>query len=249
MLAGVPLDVRSLRLEIDKAGLIRNPTSCEPMAITGSATSIIGQVAPLSSQFQVGDCAALRFKPKLSLRLSGALRRGGHPALRAVLRTDPKGAALRSASFALPAGELLDLKHVRALCPRKVAVGRCPGASRLGSISIFSSSLGSPLKGAVYLRVPSHRLPDLIAEVRSGELRFLLHGRTTAVKGRIGVALGSLPDIPLSRAILSLAGGRRGILVNSRSLCPRPGRGTASFSAHNGMRRSLVVAVRPRGCR
>jgi hypothetical protein len=248
MLAGVPLDIRSLRLEIDKPDLIRNPTSCEPMAITGSATSSIGQVAALSSRFQVGDCAALTFKPKLSLGLSGALGRGGHPALRAVLRTDPEGAALKSASFDLPAGELLDLKHVRALCSRKVAVGSCPSASRLGSVRIDSPSLEAPLEGPIYLRVPSHRLPDLVAEVRSEGFSFLLQGRATNSKGRLGVKLESLPDIPLSKAVLSLAGGRRGILVSSHTLCRGIGAVTANFGAHDGTVRRLRVRPHVQGC-
>jgi hypothetical protein len=104
--------------------------------------------------------------------------------------------------------------------------------------------LGAPIEGAVYLRAPRHRLPGLSAEVRSGALRFLLHGRTTLAKGHLGVALDSLPDIPLSRAVLTLAGGHRGILVNSRSLCRGIGAVGASFAAHNGSHRRL--RVRPR---
>lgn len=248
ILDGVPLDIRSLQIELDKPDLIRNPTSCEPATITGSATTTLGQVSPLSIRFQMSGCGALAFRPKLSMRLRGAHGRNGHPALRAVLRGDPEGAALKSARFSLPGGELLDLKHVRALCPRQAAAGACPKGSRLGHLRLYSPSLESPLEGPVYLRVPSHRLPDLIAEVRSGELRFLLHGRTTDAGGRIGVALQALPDIPLSRAILSLAGGRRGILVNSRSLCRKRGYARASLGAHNGRRRHLRVRPQVAGC-
>jgi hypothetical protein len=248
ILDGVPLDIRSVRLEIDKAGFVRNPTSCEPMAITGSATSTLGQAAPLSARFQVGECAALAFKPKLSLRFSGAVRRGGHPTLRAALRADPEGAALKSASFALPSGQLLDLKHLRVLCPREAPPARCPGSSRLGSVRLYSPALEAPLEGPVYALVPRHGLPGIAAEVRSGAFRFLLRGRATAANGRLGMTLEALPDIPLSRAILSLAGGRRGILVNSVSLCRRVGPATAAFSAHDGARRRLRVRTHARGC-
>jgi hypothetical protein len=94
------------------------------------------------------------------------------------------------------------------------------------------------------MRVPSGRLPDLSAEVRSGGLRFLLHGRTTDRGGRLGVSLDSLPDVPLSRAVLSLPGGRRGIVVNSESLCSGKRHAVASFSAHSGKQRRLRVPVR-----
>jgi hypothetical protein len=249
ILAGVPLELRSLTLDLDRPGFVRNPTSCEPMAIMGSATTSLGQMAPLAARFQVGDCAKLQFRPKLGLRFSGALGRNGHPALRAVLSGNPQGAALASVGFSLPADELLDLRHLRGLCPRGVAPSSCPSDSRLGTLRLESPFLDGPVEGPVYIRVPSHRLPDFTAELRSGRLRFVLNGRATSSKGRFGVRFESLPDIPLSKAVLSLPGGRGGIVVNSRSLCSGPGTVTATTSAHNGMRRQL--RVRPRldgGC-
>lgn len=241
---GIPLDIRSIDLDLDRPGFIRNPTSCEPMAIAGSATTSLGQTAPLSSRFQVGDCGALAFKPKLAISLSGAIGRNGHPALRAVLRSDPGGAAPASMELALPVDELLDLRHIGALCSRGLDPDRCPPASRLGSISFESPLLDAPLTGPVYLRAPGNRLPGLVADLRSGPLHFVLDGHTATSGGRLSVRFPSIPDIPLSKAVLSLAGGRRGIIVNSRSLCSRPSTAEASFSAHSGKRRRLLVPVR-----
>ena len=247
ILAGVPLELRSLELDLDRPGFVRNPTSCEPMAITGTATTKIGQTAPLAARFQVGNCAGLPFKPKLSLGLSGALGRNGHPDVRAVFRSDPDGAALASLGFTVPAGELLDLDHVRGLCPRETAVDRCPHDSRLGRLRLVSPFVDGAIEGPVYLREPDRGLAGLIAELRSGRLRFVLHGRTSSANGRLAVRFGSIPDIPLSKAVLTLAGGRRGIVVNSRSLCSRPGAATATATAHNGMSRKLQVRPRLEG--
>jgi hypothetical protein len=251
ILSGVPLEVRSLTVDLNRAGFIRNPTSCEPMAITGSSTTAVGQSAPLSARFQVGACAALSFKPKISLRLSGAPGRGGHPGVRAVMSDGEGEATPASAGFTLPAGELLDLKRIRALCPRGVPADRCPSGSRLGSVSLGSSFLPEPLTGSLYLRVPSHRLPDLAAALHSpsGSLEFALRGHTTDAHGRIGIKLESLPDVPLSSAIVNLAGGRDGIFVNSRALCGHRSQADASLSAHNGMQRQVRVPVRVDGCR
>jgi hypothetical protein len=239
ILAGVPLELRSLSVDLDRPGFVRNPTSCEPMAIAGSATTSLGQTVPLSTRFQVGDCAALAFKPQLSLRLTGRLGRNGHPGLHAVYKGDPGGAAPAGLSFDLPPGELLDLGHVRALCPRQLAADRCPAGSLLGSLRLESPFLAGSAAGPIYLREPARGLPDLIAEVRSGGLRFVLHGRTFVRKGRLAVGFGSLPDIPLSRAVLDVPGGRSGILVNSRALCPRAGVVTGTATAHNGMKHRL----------
>jgi hypothetical protein len=244
IITGVQLQLRRLRVDLDRPGFVRNPTSCEPMSISGSATTSLGQSTPLSDRFQVGGCAALPFRPRLSLGLLGSLGRGGHPGVRAVYHGDPAGAGLAGMAFALPPGELLDLRRLGKLCSRGVAAELCPRSSRLGSLRIETPMLDEALVGDVYMRVPSRRLPDLSAEVRSGGLRFLLRGRTTDRGGRLGVSLVSLPDVPLSRAVLTLPGGRRGIVVNSESLCAGRRYAVARFSAHSGKQRRLRVPVR-----
>lgn len=247
ILGGVPLWLRELRINLDRPDFIRNPTSCEPTTIGGSATTALGLIAPLETRFQVGDCKTLSFRPKLSLRLSGALGRNGHPAARAVLRGDPEGAAVSSADFTLPAGELLDLRHLPGLCPEDVAVARCPRKSLIGHLRLVTSLLDAPLEGSVYLRVPGHRLPGLSGEVTGGGLRFLINGQITRAGGRLGVSLGSIPDVPLSKAVLDLPGGRNGLIVNSGSLCRARKKVAATFTAHNGKRLQVRVRARVKG--
>jgi hypothetical protein len=249
ILAGVPLQLRRLRVDLDRPGFVRNPTSCEPMAINGSATTSLGQVAPLSTRFQVVGCGGLAFRPKLSLGFGGAIGAGGHPRVRATLRSAKGEATTSSAAFSVPADELLDLRHLRALCPRGLPVDRCPLKSRLGNLRIDTSLLAAPFEGPVYLRVPSHRLPELSADLHSGQLGFVLQGRTIDDNGHFGFSFGSIPDIPISEAVLSLPGGRRGIIVNSRSLCGGRAYGGASLSAHSGATRRVRVPVRVNGCR
>jgi hypothetical protein len=250
ILSGVPLHYRTIRVVLDRPGFIRNPTSCEPTAITGGATAADGSTAAISTRFQAADCAALPFRPKLSLRFSGGVGRRGHPSVRAALRGDPEGAAISSASITLPRGELLDLRHLRGLCPRNVMVGDCPKSSLLGEVRLVTPLFDGPLAGSVYLRVPRHRLPEVSAEVRSGQLGFAVDGNVIDRKGRFGVKLRGLPDIPLTSAVLSLPGGRKGLVVNSRSLCGAPNKVAGSFTAHNGRQRQLGVRAQVKGrCR
>jgi hypothetical protein len=248
ILDGVPLHYRTIRVVLDRPGFIRNPTSCEPTAITGTARATDGSTAAISSRFQAADCAALGFRPKLSLQLSGAVRRNGHPGVRAVLRGDPDDAAVSSANITLPSRELLDLRHLRGLCPRDAGADRCPKSSRLGHLRLATSLLTDPLEGPVYLRVPRHRLPEVSAELRSGQLDFVVAGRTTDANGRFGIKLESIPDVPFTEAVLSLPGGRKGIVVNSRSLCGGIGVVAASLGAHNGRVRALRIRPNVRGC-
>ena len=229
-----------------RASCSTRPTASES-AVASTIVSDQGAAVTPASRFQVGDCGGLRFKPRLALHLSGGLARNGHPALRAVLRARPDEAGLASASFALPAGELLDTHHIRALCGRKLAPERCPRTSRLGYARLWSPLLDRPLEGPIYLREPARGLPDLLADLRADRIRILLHGHTAAPGGRLRVRFRALPDVPLSRAVFTLAGGRRGIVVNSEALCAGTRRARAALRAHNGKRRQLRPRLRLRG--
>jgi hypothetical protein len=160
------------------------------------------------------------------------------------LRAGAEETGIAAATFTLPAGELLDLHHVPVLCARELPPERCPPASRIGNARVWSPLLEGPLEGPIYLREPSHRFPDLLADLRSAQLHFLLHGHTAAPGGRLRVRFPALPDIPLSRALFTLAGGHRGIFVNSEALCARRPRAEATFSAHSGKRRLLRPRLR-----
>jgi hypothetical protein len=245
--AGIPIDYRTVRLVLDRPDFIRNPTSCAEMHIAGSATSTTGATVVLGQRFQVADCDALPFRPWLALKLSGGLAQNGHPLLRAVLRARPGEADIAAAAFTLPAGELLDFRHLRALCRRGVPAERCPSGSRFGYVRTWSPLAKEPLEGPIYLREPAQRLPNLVAELRGGGVHLLLHGRIAAPRGRLRVRFGDLPDVPLRKTVITLAGGRRGLLVNSKALCARRLLANARFSAHSGKRRLLHPQVRLHG--
>jgi hypothetical protein len=57
---GIPLDLRSAAVRIERPGFSLNPTSCNEKSFGGSLVSTLGAVAPLSDRFQVGGCSALR---------------------------------------------------------------------------------------------------------------------------------------------------------------------------------------------
>ncbi len=244
-LNGIPLRLRSLTLSLDRPGFIRNPTSCEPMAITGTSTSSLGQSAPLAQYFQVGGCAALPFRPRVSVRLSGALARNGHPALRAEIAAKPGQANIARAALTLPVTELLDYDHIRAVCARsRYAAGAgggvaCSPESRYGRARLVTPLLDKPLEGPLYLRTSSdpRQLPDLVASL-DGEIHLDLAAHVTSAHGLLRVTFDGVPDVPVKKVVLHLQGDRRGLLVNTTNLCRTGARTSASFSGHNGKRHS-----------
>jgi hypothetical protein len=238
ILEGIPLDVRTIDLALDKPGFTLNGTSCEPSAVTGQLTTTLGQITPLQSRFQLGDCTALGFKPKLTLRLKGGTKRGKHPALTAVLETRPGDANIAAASVALPRSEFLDQAHIGTVCTRvQFAADQCPAASIYGTATVTTPLLDYPLSGNVYLRSSDNKLPDLVPDLRGPAyqpLRLEAAGRTDSIKGGLRNTFDFVPDAPFTKFTLQLFGGKKGLLQNSTNICKELNKATAKYTAHNG---------------
>jgi hypothetical protein len=234
ILEGVPITYRTIHVDVDRPNFALNPTSCKEMAAAATLTSPAGATAYPSSRFQVGGCAELGFKPKLSIRLFGKTNRGAHPRLRAVLRTRKGDANSKKAQVALPRSEFLDQGHIRTVCTRvQFAADQCPKGSIYGYATATTPLLDQPLKGPVYLRSSNNLLPDLVIALK-GKVEINAVGRIDSIKGGIRTTFETVPDAPITKFVLTMQGGKKGLLVNSRNLCKATSRAAVEFDAHNG---------------
>lgn len=238
ILQGIPADVRSVAVRVDRPNFTINPTSCNPKSFLALATSALGQAASLSSPFQVGGCEALGFKPKLDLRLTGGTRRGAHPAFRGVLTARPGDANIARASVALPHSEFIDQAHFRTVCTRvQFAAGQCPAGAVYGHVKATSPLVGYALEGPVYLRSSSNKLPDLVAVLKgppSQPVEIDLVGRVDSVNGGIRFTFEAVPDAPVTKAVFTAQGGKKGLFQNSTDICRGTHRATVKMDAQNG---------------
>jgi hypothetical protein len=239
ILQGIPLDVRSIALKMDRQEFTLNPTSCDPMAVAAAVTSSAGHQSSLSSRFQVGSCSALAFKPKLWLKLKGGTKRTKHPSLTAIVTQPPGQANIGQVSVTLPHSAFLEQAHIRTICTRvQFAEGavpgeRCPPGSIYGKAKAFTPLLDKPISGPVFLRSSSHALPDLVAALH-GQVDVVLAGRVDAVHGRLRNTFEAVPDAPVSKFILQMRGGKRGLVVNSTDLCKTENRAVLKMRGQNG---------------
>lgn len=252
ILHGVLLRVRDVRLRIDRSQTTINPTNCSQMSVNGQITGVGGSIFTTADDslfraavpFQVGSCGDLSFQPKLAFRLFGGTHRGSHPKFKATLTMPRGGANIASASVALPHSEFLDQGHIGTVCTRvQFAAGAgngtaCPAASIYGAVSAKTPLLDEALTGNVYLRSSSHQLPDLVASLK-GKIDVNVVGRVDSVNGGIRNTFETVPDAPVESFTLTLAGGNKGLLVNSRDICKVPGRATAKFTGQNGAATTL----------
>jgi uncharacterized repeat protein (TIGR01451 family) len=234
---GFPLDIRSIALKVDRPSFTLNPTSCDPLAVGGTSLSTLGQAAALSDRFQVAECGRLGFKPKLSLQLKGGTKRNKNPALTATVTYPKSGnyANIASAQVTLPHSAFLDQAHIGTVCTRvQFAAHACPAASVYGKAIAYTPLLDKPLSGPVYLRSSSNKLPDLVADL-NGQIEVTLDGKVDTGKGGgIRNTFTAVPDAPVSKFVLSMQGGKRGLLVNSENICKKPQLALASFVGQNG---------------
>ncbi len=245
---GIPLDVRSIELKLDRPGFTLNPTSCEQKSITGTVTSPAGSVAPLTNRFQVGGCKSLAFKPSLKLSLKGPTKRTGHPALKAVVTFPSKGtsANIARAQVGLPHGEFLDNSNIGTVCTQpQLKTQTCPPASIYGKAKAWTPLLDQPLEGPVYLGAGfGHKLPDLVADL-NGQIRVLVHGKVdTDKQGGIRNTFEAVPDAPVTKFVLEMQGGnKKGLLVNSENVCKKKQNAEVNFTAQNGKLLSLKSPI------
>lgn len=264
IVAGVPVRLRTVHVDIDRPDFTINPTSCGEKRVGASFTSIDGAVHQTGSRFRAADCQALPFEPRLGLRLTGRkqVRTGKHPGVKAVVRQTGVGeAGIRRVKVTLPKSLALDPDNAQALCEfadgTKPDLERhCPKGSIIGRTRAKTPLLGRDLVGNVYFvkNVERNRrtgalirkLPMIVVALR-GEIAINLVGKSSTSKdGRLVNTFGSVPDAPISRFNLDLQGGSKGIFVVTRTsrasinLCAKP-RGHIADNRMNGQNGKVVA--------
>jgi hypothetical protein len=207
-------------------------------------TSIEGATARPFSRFQASDCSSLAFKPKLAFSLEGGTRRTQYPALRAVLKQGRGQANIAKVSTTLPHSEFLANEHIQTICTRvQYAAQKCPTKAIYGHATAYSPLIEKPLSGPVYLRSSEHELPDLVADL-GGEIDVDLVGRVDSQNGGIRTTFETVPDAPVSKFVLAMQGGRKGLLVNSTDICKGVHRAKVLIDGQNGKTADQNPAVK-----
>lgn len=248
ILDGIPLDVRSIVVEVGKSEFTLNPTSCEASAVGAEAVSVTGQAAHVSSRFQAAGCERLAFKPKFSISLKGGTKRTAHPALKAVVTFPKQGeyANISRAQVALPHSEFLDQGNIGKACTKPVLEAHaCPAKSIYGKAKAWTPLLAKPLEGPVYLVGGyGYKLPALVAEL-NGQIRVLLVGKVDTGKRKgIRNTFEAVPDAPVSRFVLKMKGGKKyGLLENSENICRKAQKAGVALRAQNGRVKHFSVKI------
>ena len=85
-----------------------------------------------------------------------------------------------------------------------------------------------------------------MAALHSAKININLIGRIGSVNGRIRTTFASVPDAPVSKFILEMQGGKKGLLVNSTDICRGRHRATVTMRGQNGRVLGVQVPLRAR---
>jgi hypothetical protein len=240
---GAKLDLRAIDLHIDRNQFMLNPTSCEPRAsagsINGGGANPANQAAfstfLVNDPFQASGCDQLGFKPKLRIKLFGPTQRTKFPRLQATLTTRPGDANIARTAVKMPRSLFLEQGHIGTVCTRpQLASNTCPEASVYGSGWAKSPLLDEKLQGKVYLVSSDNELPDLVADLR-GQVNIHLRGIIGNGKkgGGLKTVFPYVPDVPVSKFVLNMKGGKKSLLVNSVNTCEKPQRAAVNMMGQN----------------
>jgi hypothetical protein len=247
IIGGVPLRMRTIKVNIDRPNFMINPTHCGNMSIASRGIGDQGTAADFSSYFHSVNCANLGFKPTMTVRQVGRqTHRSQNPRLLFDLRTRDGDANLKTATVTLPKAYQIDQRHLFNICSRsQLEKERCAGRQPMGSVWVKSPLLDQPLSGPAYAVSGYGDLPHLVF-ILAGQVTVLPQAESASDKtGRLRTIVPVIPDVPIGHFRLSLLGGKKGYLSNTKDLCRGAGAGTIEidFLAQSG--RHSKQQIRP----
>jgi hypothetical protein len=239
---GVKLDIRSIDFNIDRSGFMQNPTNCAAGATAGVINGGGGNPANpaqfssynVSSPYQASGCNKLNFKPKLHVRIYGPTTRAKNTRIRAILESGNGQANVARTALNLPHSLFLDQSHIKTVCTRvQLAAKQCPQGAVYGHAEAKSPLLQRKLSGPVYLVSSNDQLPNLVADLQ-GQVNIQLRGVISSKHGGLKTVFPEVPDVPVSKFILNMQGGKKSLIENSENLCKSPQRAILNLKGQNG---------------
>jgi hypothetical protein len=264
-LDGIPLQIREVNATIGGAtgSFTFNPTSCERMEIHGALESVGNAIANLSSSFQDTNCAALKFRPKLTVSLGGRASKANGSSLKFKIAY-PKGsmgseAWFKNAKFEIPKQlpvRLTTLQQACSVATFEKNPASCPVHSLVGYGVVHTPVLSAPLKGPIFLvSHAAEKLPDVVVILQGEGVTVELTGQTF-INHKTGVTsetFPTTPDVPFESFEANLPTGpysQFGVNLpnSSYDFCGRSLKMPFVFQAANGLELREKASLQVTNC-
>ena len=211
ILQGIPLQLKRVNVTVDRPGFAFNPTSCEPLTVTGTNASAQGTTVPVSSHFQAAGCTTLPFKPAFTVSTQAKTSKRNGASLTVKGKFPAGEANIHSVAVILPKQLPARLTTIQQACPEATFAtnpATCPTGSMIGVATATTPILANPVVGPTYL--VSHggaAFPDVVAILQGEGVTVDLLGSIDIKKGITSSDFGTVPDAPIGSFTLSLPEG------------------------------------------
>lgn len=257
-LDGIPLQLKTINLDIDREGFIFNPADCQRLAIEAVLQSTAGATAAASSPFQAANCATLPFKPKLTALTHAKTSKAGGAYLHMRIASQFGQANIAKLKIDLPKQLVSRQTTLQQACAAAVIQAHpasCPAGSVVGSVTIITPVLRHALVGPVYLVSRGGAASPGLEFVLQGEgLTIDVIGQTSIKQRRISGIFRSLPDVPITTLGLVLDEGPHSLFAANlpakakRSMCGQSLAMPTAITGQNGAVIKQTTKIGVAGC-
>jgi hypothetical protein len=253
IVGGVPVRLKTIKVEVNRPSFIFNPTNCGPLATESMLTSTFGATQGLSTPFQVGNCSALAFKPSFKTATSAKTSKLNGASLQVTLTQPAHEANMKSVFVELPKQLPSRLTTLQKACPEATfaanPVSCRPLGSEVGTATVTTPVLPGQLTGSAYL--VSHggeSFPDLDIVLEGDGVKVILTGNTKITKGITSSTFASIPDVPVTSFVLNLPVGPHSALTAIGGLCLEPLEMPTTITAQSGAVVKQSTRISVAGC-
>jgi hypothetical protein len=252
ILDGIPLDIRTVTVSLDRPGFTTNPTNCEALSLTGQATALSGALAPLTAPFQVSGCSSLPFAPSLTAATQGATSKANGASLTVRVSQKPGESDIRSVHVVIPKQLPTRLGTLNKACTDSQFAAnpaRCPPGSIIGTAVAYTPTLPVPLTGpAILVSHAGRSFPDVDSILQGDGVSVTLTGEGEIIHDTTSATYPAVPDVPITGFQLTLPEGPYSLFAANTTLCSTTLTMPTTITAQNGSTINQNTPINITGC-
>ncbi len=263
---GIPLRLKTVKVDINRPEFMFNPTNCETQAVSASLTGEPASSAEAAGSaqrsvpFTASSCGALTFAPTFTAASNAEWTKFDGTDFVVKVTQKPGEASIRKVELQLPEDLPSRNETLQKACTEQQFAQNpagCPEASFVGTATAHTPVLAAPLTGpAILVSHGNEAFPDLVFLLQGENVHIELVGHTFIKKVTSdGVTrevteskFEAVPDAPISSFETDLPAGRHSILTGYGNLCEEPMDAPTTIVAQNGLRVTQDTQIAVAGC-
>jgi hypothetical protein len=198
---GIPLQIRTVNVSINRPSFTFNATNCSQLSASASITSAGGATVTPSTPYYASNCSKLPFHPTLAASVGGKASKANGASFTVKVASTPGQANIAKTDLTLPIALPSRLTTIQKACVAAVFGANpaaCDEGSVIGTATVHTPLLKSPLTGPGYL--VSHggaAFPDVEFVLQGEGVKLILDGATDIKKGITYSKFNTVPDAPI----------------------------------------------------